>query len=224
MRQAIIFSTLIFLLMAVAGITVAQEDYRLDRRSQTEPASQDATIREPIELVDERSVEGNDPTREVGIENPDGSEVVNSEVAEDKAARAESKGLNRVRPENTGKPEDVGNVSGKGKPPSTGKPGSIGKPGSMGKPEELGKPEGGEGPEGRGKLTSKGKPVDVGKGESTRRPIGATKAKGDSQRTHDGRGQKKITLCHKGKHTITVGAPAKGAHLRHGDSLGDCEI
>ena len=218
MRQAIIFSTLILLLMAVAGITVAQEDYRPDRRSQTEPTSQDATIREPIELVDERSVEGNEPTREVGIENPDESEVVNSEVAEDKAARAESKGLNRVRPENTGKPEHVGNVSGKGKPPGTGKPGSIGKP------EELGKPEEGEGPEGRGKLRSKGKPVDVGKGESTRRPIGATKAKVNSQRTHDGRGQKKITLCHKGKHTITVGAPAKDAHLRHGDSLGDCEI
>jgi hypothetical protein len=222
MRQAFIFSTLIFLLMAVAGITVAQEDYRPDRRSQTEPASQDAKIREPIELVDERSVEGNEPTREDGIEIPDESEVVNSEVAEDKAARAESKGLNRVRPEDTGKPEHVGNVSGKGKPPGTGKP--TGKPGSIAKPEKLGKPEGGEGPEGRGKLTSKGKPDDVGKGESTRRPIGATKTKGNSQRTHDGRGQKKITLCHKGKHTISVGAPAKDAHLRHGDNLGDCAI
>jgi hypothetical protein len=218
MRQAIIFLTLILLLMAVAGITVAQEDYSPDRRSQTEPASQDATIREPIESVDGRSAGGNEPTREDGIEIPDESEVVNSEVAEDKAARAESKGLNRVRPEDIGKPQHVDNVSGKGKPPGTGKPGSIGKP------EELGKPEEGEGPEGRGKLRSKGKPVDVGKGESTHRPIGATKAKGNSQRTHDGRGQKKITLCHKGKHTITVGAPAKYAHLRHGDSLGDCEI
>jgi hypothetical protein len=218
MRQAVIFSTLILLLMAVAGITGAQEDYSPDRRSQTEPASQDATIREPIESVDERSVEENEPTKEDGLENPDESEVVNSEVAEDKAAKAESNGLNRVRPEDIGKPEHVGDVSGKGKPSSTGKPGSIGKP------EELGKPERGDGPEGRGKLRSKGKPVDVGKGESTRRPIGATKAKGDSQRTDDGRGQKKITLCHKGKHTITVGAPAKGAHLHHGDNLGDCEI
>jgi hypothetical protein len=206
MRQAVIFSTLILLLMAVAGITGAQEDYSPDRRSQTEPASQDATIREPIELVDGRSVEGNEPTKEDGIENPDESEVVNSEVAEDKAAKAESKGLNRVRPENIEKPEHVGDVSGKGKPSSTGKPGSIGKP------EELGKPEEGDGPEGRGKLTSKGKPV------------GATKTKSNSQRTDDGRGQKKITLCHKGKHAITVGAPAKGAHLHHGDNLGDCEI
>jgi hypothetical protein len=33
---------------------------------------------------------------------------------------------------------------------------------------------------------------------------------------------KKVTLCHKGKKTITVGAPAAKAHLRHGDKLGPC--
>jgi hypothetical protein len=32
---------------------------------------------------------------------------------------------------------------------------------------------------------------------------------------------KKVTLCHKGK-TITVGAPAAKAHLRHRDTLGPC--
>ena len=31
----------------------------------------------------------------------------------------------------------------------------------------------------------------------------------------------KVTICHKGK-TITVGAPAVDAHLRHGDTLGPC--
>jgi hypothetical protein len=35
-------------------------------------------------------------------------------------------------------------------------------------------------------------------------------------------GKKKVTLCHKGKKTITVGAPAAKAHLRHGDTLGPC--
>ena len=34
-------------------------------------------------------------------------------------------------------------------------------------------------------------------------------------------GKTKVTLCHKGK-TITVGAPAAKAHLRHGDHLGRC--
>ena len=37
-----------------------------------------------------------------------------------------------------------------------------------------------------------------------------------------GKGQEKVTLCHKG-HTITVGAPALAAHERHGDTEGACE-
>ena len=32
----------------------------------------------------------------------------------------------------------------------------------------------------------------------------------------------KVTLCHKDRVTISVGAPAKPAHLRHGDSLEAC--
>jgi len=37
-----------------------------------------------------------------------------------------------------------------------------------------------------------------------------------------GYGQEKVTLCHNGKNTITVGAPAVPAHLNHGDTLGAC--
>ncbi len=37
-----------------------------------------------------------------------------------------------------------------------------------------------------------------------------------------GAGQEKVTICHKGKNTITVGAPALDAHLRHGDKEGAC--
>lgn len=32
----------------------------------------------------------------------------------------------------------------------------------------------------------------------------------------------KVTICHKGKNTITVGAAAVPAHLRHGDTIGSC--
>ena len=41
-------------------------------------------------------------------------------------------------------------------------------------------------------------------------------------------GKKKVTLCHRppgnpaNAHTISVGEPAKAAHLRHGDQLGAC--
>jgi hypothetical protein len=36
-----------------------------------------------------------------------------------------------------------------------------------------------------------------------------------------GKGQEKVTICHKG-HTIRVGKPAMPAHLRHGDHVGAC--
>jgi Excalibur calcium-binding domain len=37
-----------------------------------------------------------------------------------------------------------------------------------------------------------------------------------------GAGQQKVTVCHKGKKTLTVGAPALAAHERHGDTKGSC--
>ena len=36
------------------------------------------------------------------------------------------------------------------------------------------------------------------------------------------RGTDKVTICHKGKRTIRVGAPAVNGHLRHGDTKGAC--
>ena len=32
----------------------------------------------------------------------------------------------------------------------------------------------------------------------------------------------KVTICHKGKKTITVGRAAVPAHVRHGDAVGTC--
>ncbi len=37
-----------------------------------------------------------------------------------------------------------------------------------------------------------------------------------------GPGQDRVVLCHKGKRTLTVAAPAVDAHRRHGDTLGPC--
>lgn len=37
-----------------------------------------------------------------------------------------------------------------------------------------------------------------------------------------GKGQEKVTLCHKVKVTIVVGAPAVKGHMQHGDALGAC--
>lgn len=35
-------------------------------------------------------------------------------------------------------------------------------------------------------------------------------------------GQEKVVLCHKGKKTLQVAAPAADAHYRHGDRPGPC--
>ena len=59
-----------------------------------------------------------------------------------------------------------------------------------------------------GAAPGKGKPADPGK-------AAAAKA------AHKQYGKTKVTLCHKGK-TITVGAPAAKAHMRHGDHTGTC--
>lgn len=37
-----------------------------------------------------------------------------------------------------------------------------------------------------------------------------------------GYGQQKVTICHKGKNTLTVAASAVSAHQAHGDTLGAC--
>jgi len=55
--------------------------------------------------------------------------------------------------------------------------------------------------------------------KNTAAPTAAQKQYGPAGHQY---GKTKVTLCHKGKKTITVGAPAARAHLRHGDKLGRC--
>jgi hypothetical protein len=64
-----------------------------------------------------------------------------------------------------------------------------------------------------------GKPlINMGKPRDDVGHPGNSKAKEHGR----GGGQQKVTLCHKGKKTLTVGAPAQAAHLSHGDSAGAC--
>jgi hypothetical protein len=69
-------------------------------------------------------------------------------------------------------------------------------------------------------LAAPGKPKPTTPGKATGKAKGTASAKqyGPSAKQY---GKTKVTLCHKGK-TITVGAPAAKAHLRHGDALGAC--
>ena len=67
-----------------------------------------------------------------------------------------------------------------------------------------------------GASPGKGKPGKPGKKDA---PSTAQYQYGPSGHQY---GKTKVTLCHKGKKTITVGKPAAKAHLRHGDTLGRC--
>ena len=60
-----------------------------------------------------------------------------------------------------------------------------------------------------------GNPRVAGKPPATGRPDHAKEKRFDGN-------PGKVTICHKNRVTISVGAPAKPAHLRHGDRLGAC--
>ncbi|HET7479812.1 MAG TPA: hypothetical protein VFJ72_09910 [Rubrobacteraceae bacterium] len=79
--------------------------------------------------------------------------------------------------------------------------------------KKIGKPTAGEKPAGKGESAERG----LSHRQDNARP---DKARGKAETGKAG-GQPKATVCHRGK-TLTIGAPAKPAHLRHGDSLGAC--
>ena len=84
--------------------------------------------------------------------------------------------------------------------------------------EEAGAPAGKPEPARGGRRY--GKPRVAGEPPGKSRPD-AGRPEGPGGRRFDGN-PGKVTLCHKDRVTISVGAPAKPAHLRHGDSLGAC--
>jgi hypothetical protein len=69
-----------------------------------------------------------------------------------------------------------------------------------------------------------GKPLNIGKPRDVvgHPSNGKPEERGTEEEHGRGGGQQKVTLCHKGKKTLTVGAPALAAHKRHGDSEGAC--
>jgi hypothetical protein len=78
----------------------------------------------------------------------------------------------------------------------------------------TGKPEHAQGGKKYGKPRVAGKPPGKS-GPATGKPDHA------GEKGFDGKSGK-VTLCHKGRVTNSVGAPAVPAHLRHGDTIGAC--
>lgn len=197
MHRAVVLTTLVILLLAVAGVSVAQESRIFAGGSNSEDplesttperTSFGASVAEDPEAstppsASSKPENGADASEPAVVTEPTVEETEEPTVGTPVVEETRAPGLNKV-----GKPENSGR--GIGKPEHAGKASNIGKPRldvrhpSNGKPEELGNEE------------------EHGRSES----------------------QQKITLCHKDKNTLTVGAPALVAHLRHGDTRGACQI
>jgi hypothetical protein len=241
MYRAVVLTTFVVLLLAVAGVSIAgsgggdpTELTTPERTSlgSTVPDEPETTVpggpSPELEGVEETTEGTSEPTviTEPTVEETEEPTVV--------APVEESPVPHPSATKEHGRPDGVVGLD-------TGKQGTNGR--GVGRPEHAGKPLESGGPEverggGAGKqkvtLCHKGKntitvgapAVDahlrhgdtreecVGNAEGAGEPGGESEAEG-------GRGQEKVALCHKGK-PLTVAEPAVDAHLRHGDSLGAC--
>lgn len=163
MRRVVIFATLALLLLAVAGVTVAQEGAFRNGES---------TLNTPEVIA---------------------PELTTPETTAPEATEPDPDILEATTPEAT-KPET----------PEPEQPAANG----PGQPE-ADKPDKGQG--GGGAVEQDPEETD---GEET--------GDGAGRPADEVGGQEKVAVCHKGKKTLSVGASALDAHLRHGDVSGAC--
>ena len=193
MRRAVILVTLTCILFAVAGVTVATEN-----TFPPGPQSGNSTeSTEPESTVAGRTTPettASEATLPKDVEKPvEGTEETTVVVREE--PEGPGKGGSGAR--SYGRIREDNRIEKAGWP--TDKPG---------------KPEHAQGGKKYGKARVAGEPPGKSR-PATGRPDHAGK-KGL------GGNPGKVTLCHKNRVTISVGAPAEPAHLRHGDSSGAC--
>jgi hypothetical protein len=195
MHRAVVLTTLVLLLLAVAGVSAAQDSgiFAGGPNSDDPPGSttQERTSFEATVAEDTitSALPGASSEPKVGEDASDPTVVTEPTVGETEEPTTAAPGQETLTPgsKNFGK---LGN-SGRGvcKPEHAGKAPNIGKP-----PDAADHP-------------AKGKPQE----------------RGNDQEHGRGGSQQKVTLCHKDKVTLTVGAPALAAHQRHGDTQGACK-
>ena len=191
MYRAIVLTTLVLLLSAIAGVSVAQEGKIFaggpNGEGPSESTSPESTSPETTGPEDATTSQppGASPETEDRRDVPEPTVVDETTVEEPEKPPA--------APVEEGTPTP-GNEA--------GMPGDSGR--KVGKPEHASKAPGLSNPHARVGPHHAGKPPERENGEPD-----------------PGAGRPKVVLCHRGK-TLTVGAPAQAAHLRHGDSLGAC--
>ncbi len=251
MQRALVLTTLVLLLLAVAGVTAAQESGIIAGESNSDDPPGSTTL--------ERTSFGTTVAEDTGtsvLPSASSKPEVGEDTSEPTVRGTEEPTV--VAPVEETLPPGSNNV---GKPGSSG--GGVGKPAYAGKPLNTGEPRDAVGPPGNGKPEERADEEEPGRGGGQQkitlchkdkksltvgapalaaherhgdykgacRPEGAgpTSSRGtigpDAAKNGGGGGsggKDKVTLCHKDKNTLTVGAPAQAAHLRHGDSLGAC--
>jgi len=194
MHRAVVLTTLVVLLLAVAGVSAAQDGGIFaggpnsgDPQGSTtqERTSFEATVAEDTM---KSALPGASSEPRGGEDASEPTVVTEPTVGETEKPTAAVPGEKTLTPGSKDVVKSATGGRGVGKPERVGKAPNIGDP-----PDEVGHPANGK-PQGRGNEVEPGR----------------------------GRGQQKVTLCHKDK-TLTVGAPALGAHQRHGDTRGACQ-
>jgi hypothetical protein len=195
MYRAVVLTTLVVLLLAVAGVSVAQDG----RIFAGEPDSDD---------VPESTTPEQTSLEATGSEDTTASPPPGASSEEDDPQNIPEPTV--VSEPTVGEPEKPTAAPAR---EETSTPGTndVGKPGDSGR--AIGKPEPG------------GKTSDPAEGSAEIGQHGNTEPveRGNKEEPGRGVGRQKATLCHKGNKTLTVGAPALAAHLRHGDTGGACQ-
>ena len=197
MRRAVIFITLALLLLAVAGVTVAQEG-AFDAGDLT-GNTMGTTVWEDTAPP----LESTKPERTVPESNT--LEATTPSVENDAKEESPTQGEAQDAPP----PEEPRKPGGRDQDDGVAGSGSTGTNEGRGYGKGVGRPE------------SSGRPENAGKGPNGRAVLPAVQADEEAE-NGDGGVQEKVTVCHKGKKTLSVGAQAINAHLRHGDAVGVC--
>jgi hypothetical protein len=195
MHRAVVLTTLVLLLLAVAGVSAAQDSgiFAGGLNSDDLPGSttQERTSFEATVAADtmKSALPGASSEPKGGEDASEPTVVTEPTVEETEKSTAAAPSEQTLPPgsNNVGKSANSGR--GVGKPALVGKAPNIGNP-----PDEVDHP-------------ANGKPEE----------------RWNDQEHGRGGIQQKVTLCHKGKKTLTVGAPALAAHQRHGDTQGACQ-
>jgi hypothetical protein len=200
MYRVVVLTTLVLLLLAVAGVSVAHEgriftggSNRDDPPESTKPEQTSLEATAPEDTTPS-------PPPGASSETDDRQDVPEPTIVTEPT------------------PEERTTVSPGDERPTPGK-NDVGKPEHVGRAPNLGRSRGEVMPHGNGEPGGGRQKLVHGRGpEPSGRTMGAESARNGEG---GGAGQDKVVLCHKHK-TLTVGAPAQAAHLRHGDSLGAC--